>query len=67
MLVLTVSGDNSLLTYLYPPLYTVYRVYSIHSYLHCMYTIRRHYCDIYLGMSPIQNGGSYLMCISVRQ
>ena len=21
----------------------------------------RHYCDVYLGMSPIQNGSSYLM------
>ena len=23
--------------------------------------IRHHYCDVYLGMSPIQNGSSYLM------
>ena len=29
----------------------------------CMHhsTIRRHGSDVYLGMSPVQNGGSYLM------
>ena len=25
------------------------------------FTIRRHGSDVYLGMSPVQNGGSYLM------
>ena len=26
-----------------------------------LYSIRRHDSDVYLGMSPVQNGGSYLM------
>ena len=39
--------------------------YRIHLYMCCglysLYSIRRHDSDVYLGMSPIQNGGSYLM------
>ena len=42
--------------------FVVYYICSHIQYLHCVYIIiRRHDSDVYLGMSPVQNGGSYLM------
>ena len=33
----------------------------IYTEMHTIYTIRRHSSEVYLGMSLIQNGSSYLM------
>ena len=39
-----------------------------HQYNNNCNIIRRHGSDVYLGMSPVQNGGSYLMyyCASAK-